>query len=88
MQEVVAERCAREAPHLQPLPPVAFDTRYHERRIVSWDGYVDVRGVRYSVPDALCGQKVAIRIMRDGRLSAFDVQDRRVAERSLHVNAT
>lgn len=33
VKEVVAERFAREAPHLQVLPRLMFDTRYHERRI-------------------------------------------------------
>lgn len=85
VQEIVAERFAREAPFLQPLPPVAFDTRYHERRIVSWDGYVDVRGNRYSVPDALCGQEVTIRLTLDGVLSVFDAQDRCRAQHTLRA---
>ena len=83
VQEVVAERFAREAPHLRALPAVPFDTRYHERRIVSWDGYVDVRGVRYSVPDALCGQAVSLRISLDGQIAVFDAKDRCVAEHGL-----
>ncbi|MHB1943132.1 MAG: IS21 family transposase [Acidiferrobacteraceae bacterium] len=85
VQEVVAERFTREAPHLQPLPKVPFDTRYHERRMVSWDGYVEVRGNRYSVPDACCGQEVTIRLTLDGQCSVFDAQDRQVAEHALRA---
>ncbi len=83
VKEVVIRRFTREAPHLQPLPAVAFDTSYRERRVVAFDGYVEVRGNRYSVPDSLCGQTVACRITLDGRLTIFDAQDRAVAEHRL-----
>lgn len=85
VKEVVAERFAREAPFLQPLPKVPCDTRYHERRIVSWDGYVNVRGNRYSVPDVLCGQAVSLRISLDGQLAVFDARNRCVAEHRLRA---
>ncbi len=80
VHEIVAERFAREAPHLYPLPPVRFDTGYHERRWVAWDAYVDVRGNRYSVPDGLCGQEVAVRIGLDDRITILDPEGRVVAE--------
>jgi len=71
VKEVVIERFEREAPHLAPLPPLRYDTSYREHRFVNWDGYIDVRGNRYSVPDHLCGETVAIRISLDGRLTVF-----------------
>jgi transposase len=68
VKEVVRERFERERPHLHTLPPVRFDTSYREHRIVAWDGYVDVRGNRYSVPSELSGKMVEIRITLDHRL--------------------
>jgi hypothetical protein len=38
---------------------------------VSWDGYVEVRGNRYSVPDTLVGQIVVVWIGLDGRLRVY-----------------
>jgi hypothetical protein len=71
VKEVVAERFLREAPALQPLPSVRYDTSYHERRQVAWDGYIDVRGNRYSVPSPFVGQTVAVRIGLDGSLCVY-----------------
>ena len=50
VKEVVAERFEREKPYLQPLPKVRYDTSYLEYRQAAWDGYIEVRGNRYSVP--------------------------------------
>jgi transposase len=50
LKEVVIERFRKEAPYLGPLPRVRYDTSYREERFVHWDGYIDVRGNRYSVP--------------------------------------
>lgn len=69
--EVVAERFAREAPFLQPLPLVRFDTCYHEWRQVSWDSYIDVRGNRYSVPSAFVNCRVEVRIGLDDRVQVW-----------------
>jgi transposase len=71
VKEVVAERFEREKPHLKPLPRVRYDTSYFEYRQAAWDGYIDVRGNRYSVPAALVGQRVAVRIGLDGLLRVF-----------------
>jgi len=79
VKEVVEERFERERPHLGPLPSARFDTSYRESRRVGWDGYIDVRGNRYSVPDAHCGARVVIRIGLDGLLRVF-AEDRKVAE--------
>jgi transposase len=68
VKEVVEERFERERPHLRPLPPTRFDTSYREYRVGAWDGYVDVRGNRYSVPEELCGKTVEIRVTLDERL--------------------
>ena len=61
----------REAPALAPLPAARFDTAYFEHRFVAWDGYVDVNGNRYSVTDALCGQRVRLRIALDGEITVY-----------------
>lgn len=78
--EVVAERFARERPHLKPLPRFRFDTAYVEHRGVAWDGYVDVHGNRYSVPDAFRGQSVTVFLTLDGQLTIHDEQGHKVAE--------
>jgi hypothetical protein len=72
VHEVVAERFAREAPTLQPLPPRRYDTAYWEARQVGWDAYVEVRGNRYSVPGGLAGQPVRVRITLDGAVAIYD----------------
>jgi transposase len=82
VHEVVAERFAREAPHLMALPVVRFDTAYRESRQVGWDAYIDVRGNRYSVPATLAGQVVTIRIGFDDVLAVLE-GERVVAEHQL-----
>jgi transposase len=71
VKEVVAERFERERPALKPLPAKRYDTAYLEVRQVGWDGYVDVNGNRYSVPAALSGQTVTVRIGLDGTLRVY-----------------
>jgi transposase len=71
VREVVLERFERERPSLKPLPPTRYDASYLEYRQVAWDGYIDVRGNRYSVPAALVGQRVMIRIGLDGLLRVY-----------------
>jgi transposase len=73
VHEVVAERFLREASNLQALPPLSqrYDTSYMEHRHVSWDSYIDVRGNRYSVPAALVGQVVTLRIGLDERVRVY-----------------
>lgn len=83
VREVVAERFARECQALAALPSVRFDTSYRDVRQVAWDGYIEVRGNRYAVPEALCGQSVAIRIGLDDRLRIFDGDDALVADHRL-----
>jgi Mu transposase, C-terminal domain len=72
VHEVVAERFAREAPTLQPLPPRRYDTAYWELRQVGWDAYVEIRGNRYSVPATLAGRPVRVRITLDGAVAIYD----------------
>ncbi len=74
VKEVVRERFLREAPALGPLPAIRYDTAYCETRLASWDGYIDVEGNRYSIPDDLRGSVVAIRLTLDGLLSVYDGQ--------------
>ena len=83
VREVVADRFVREAPELLPLPSLRFDTSYRETRRVAWDGYIDVRGNRYSVPTDLCGQTVAVRIRLDGIFCVYDATDTLRAEHRL-----
>ncbi len=82
VKEIVIQRFHREAPHLAPLPAVPFDTSYLEHRFVHWDGYVEVRGNRYSVPAELCGQMVQVRVDLEGRLRVH-ARDQLVAEHIL-----
>jgi transposase len=72
VREIVAERFTREAPALQPLPAQRYDTAYWEARQVGWDAYVEVRGNRYSVPGALAGQAVRVRITLDAAVAIYD----------------
>jgi transposase len=72
VHEVVAARFAREAPTLQPLPPRRYDTAYWEPRQVGWDAYVEVRGNRYSVPGALAGRPVRVRLTLEGAVAIYD----------------
>jgi Mu transposase-like protein/integrase-like protein len=71
VHEVVSARFGREQPYLQPLPSVRYDTSYFEYRQVGWDGYMDVRSNRYSVPAELAGGRVAVRIGLDGLLRIY-----------------
>jgi transposase len=71
VKEVVAVRFEREAPSLRPLPAKRFGTSYFETRQVSWDAYVDVRGNRYSVPDALVNRTVEVRISLEDELRVY-----------------
>lgn len=71
VKEVVAERFERERPALGPLSSVRFDTAYLEHRFVFWDGYIEVRGNRYSVPAELCGHQVRVRIGLEGELRVY-----------------
>ena len=82
VHEVVAARFARAAPALRPLPAQRNDTSYWETRQVSWDGYIEVRGNRYSAPAALVGHRVSVRITRDDVVRIYD-GDTRVAEHRL-----
>jgi hypothetical protein len=78
----VAERFAREASTLRPLPARRYDTAYWERRQVGWDAYVEVRGNRYSVPAELAGRLVTVRLSLEGQLSVYH-DDQLVAQHVL-----
>jgi transposase len=82
VKEVVAQRFEREKPALQPLPAQRYDTSYLELRQVGWDGYINVRGNRYSVPAELVGQTVTVRLSLEGALLVY-YRDRLVASHSL-----
>jgi len=71
VKEVVSVRFAREAPSLHALPALRYDAAYHELRQVAWDGYIDVRGNRYSVPAALVGRTVLLHIGLDETLKIY-----------------
>ncbi len=82
VREVVAERFEREAPALAALPARRYDSSYRESRQVSWDGYIEVRGNRYSVPARLTGRTVVVRIGLDEQLRVYEA-DRLVANHRL-----
>jgi transposase len=86
VKEVVSKRFAREAPALRALPPSPFETAYHEARKVAWDGYIEVRGNRYSVPGDQVGKRVQIRLSLDGALAVY-AADRCVARHRLRPAA-
>ena len=67
---------------MRPLPAQRYDTSYWELRQVSWDGYVEVRGNRYSVPAAHVGRRVTVRITLDDVVRIYD-GDTPVAEHRL-----
>lgn len=71
VHEIVQVRFEREAPQLHPLPTQRYDTAYREVRHAGWDGYVDVRGNRYSVPSTYAGQMVSVRIDLDDGLRIY-----------------
>jgi len=71
VKEVVSVRFAREAPTLRDLPPSSFETDYHQTRKVAWDGYIEVRGNRYSVPTDQAGKAVQIRLSLGGLLRVY-----------------
>ena len=81
--EVVVERFDQERDTLGPLPAQPYDTSYREYRHVSMDGYIDVRGNRYSVPASLCGHTVAVRIGLDETVRVIDANDTVVAFHAL-----
>jgi transposase len=71
VKERVSARFAREVPALGPLPPSRFETDYHLRRQVAWDGYIEVRGNRYSVPGDQAGRVVQVRLSLSGGLRVY-----------------
>lgn len=75
VKEVVANRFERERPSLKALPTIRYDTSYFEYRQAAWDGYIEVRGNRYSVPAAIAGQRVVVRIGLDGLLRVYSSEN-------------
>ena len=82
VKEVVIERFCKEADRLGRLPSHRYDTSYRESRHVHWDGYIDVRGNRYSAPSEYCGSTVTVRIGLCGDLRIY-ADDVKVAEHRL-----
>ena len=82
LKEVVLERFEQERPFLKSLPQTRYDTSYLEYRRVAWDGYIDVRGNRYSVPAGLVGQQVMIRVDLNNLLRVYQA-DKLVASHRL-----
>lgn len=64
-----------------------FDTAYRERRVVAWDGYIEVRGNRYSVPGGLCGALVEVRIGLDSDLAVYNGEGQLAARHRLKCAA-
>jgi transposase len=74
VKEVVAVRFAREYPLLKSLPLQRYDTSYLEYRKAGWDGYIHVRGNRYSVPIQLAGQTLLLRIGLDDEIRVYHAE--------------
>ncbi len=87
VHEVVADRFAREAPSLTPLPAQRYDTAYYEHRKVSWDSYIEVHGNRYSVPSSLVNTTVTVRIGLDETLRVYADNQLLVTHRLQDVRA-
>ena len=83
VKEVISERFKTEVPALCALPRVRYDTSYLERRVAAWDGYIEVRGNRYSVPDHLCSKTISVRISLEGTVLVYDENGEKVAEHRL-----
>jgi len=60
--EVVTNRFYREKPHLNILPPQAFDTSYRIYRKVYKDCTVRFEGNSYVVPHELVGKQIILRV--------------------------
>ncbi len=71
MRKLRQFRQTQEQVHLQQLPDNDFDTSYFNIRHVSLDGYIEVGGNRYSVPESLCGHPVSIRFSLDDELRIY-----------------
>lgn len=82
-RQTPAERFEAERTALQACPASDFDTRYYDLRQVSWDGYIEVRGNRYSIPEAYCGQPVIIRLSLDDELSVYSIAGDDIARHQL-----
>lgn len=65
------ELFAAEQPHLKPLPMWIPPVYSLHHRIVDVEGYVSVRGNRYSVPYALIGRRIEAREMKD-QIEVYD----------------
>jgi transposase len=82
VKEVVIERFKRESASLGPLAAARYDTSYLEHRFVHWDGYIEVRGNRYSVPARFCGRTVLVRISMEGDITVY-ADDAMIAQHRL-----
>jgi transposase len=60
--EKVTERFYRERPHLNVLPPQAFDTSYRIYRKVYKDCTIRFEGNSYVVPHTLVGEQIILRV--------------------------
>ena len=60
--EVVSNRFERERPHLNILPPLAFDTSYRVYRKVHKDCTVRFEGNSYVVAHDLVGKQIILRV--------------------------
>ena len=68
---MVSHRFERERPHLQALPPQAFDTSYRVYRKVCKDCTVRFDGNSYVVPHTLVGKNLVLRV-KDKCMRIFD----------------
>jgi len=69
--EVVSLRFEREKPHLNVLPPRAFDTSYRVYRKVCKDCTVRFESNSYVVPHTLVGKSIVLRV-KDSSMRVFN----------------
>lgn len=82
-QQTPMDRFDADQAALKPLPAQRYDTSYCEYRQVSWDGYIEAKGNRYSVPSTYCGQSVKIRMSLSGELRVFNTEDQLITQHRL-----
>jgi transposase len=61
-RRVPAQMLTEESQNLHPIPDAAYTAAFGESRTVGWSSTVSFRGARYSVPHALGGSRVWVRV--------------------------
>lgn len=86
-QQTQLDRFSADQAAMKSLPARRFDTSYCEYRQASWDGYIEVKGNRYSIPSDYSGQMMKIRISLANELKVYDNQDQLITQHRLQSKA-